>query len=76
MRASGRLSARCPYCNSFVRLHDKVELWDMVTCGECNTPLQLVSLHPPELDYIDNEDLEYADYWEEEDWEGHEFNEN
>jgi lysine biosynthesis protein LysW len=68
--------ARCPFCFAYIHLHDYIEVWDILTCEECETPLQVVNLHPPELDYIDDEDLEYVDYWEEDDWEGHQFSQN
>lgn len=76
MGAHGKHMARCPFCFAYIGLHDEIEVWDILTCAECETPLQVVNLHPPELDYVDDEDLKYEDYWEEDDGEGQQFSEN
>lgn len=76
MGPHGKHMARCPFCFTYIHLHDKIEVWDILTCEECETPLQVVNLHPPELDYIDDEALTYEDYWKEDDWEGHQFSDN
>jgi lysine biosynthesis protein LysW len=66
----GKIRARCPACNALVTLRDNVEVWDIVTCPECQTVLEVVDLRPPTLDYA-NDEMD-GDSWEEddEDWEG------
>lgn len=76
MGGYGKHTARCPFCFAYIQLHDEIEVWDTLTCEGCQTPLEVVNLHPPELDYIGDENLEYEEYWEEDDWEGHQFSEN
>ncbi len=51
----GRQKARCPECLAPIWIKDSVELWDPVTCSECHTGLEIVSLRPLELDYLDSE---------------------
>jgi len=59
---STRPSAFCPYCASLVRLSRQVEIGYPVICCKCKTPLKIVSLDPPELDYLWDDQWEY-DYW-------------
>ncbi len=51
----GRQKARCPECLAPIWIKDGVELWDPVTCPECHTGLEVISLRPLDLDYLDNE---------------------
>ena len=61
-RASRRLKVRCPNCLSVIELKDTVELWDPVTCQGCATTLEVVSLHPPGVGYLEDEDWDDDDY--------------
>jgi lysine biosynthesis protein LysW len=49
----GRLKARCPECLAPIWLKDNVELWDPVTCPECHVALEVSSLRPLQLDYLE-----------------------
>ena len=66
---TGRQKARCPECLAPIWLKDSVELWDPTTCPECHTALQVVRVHPLELDYMDSsweaEEFEEEDFGEE-----------
>jgi alpha-aminoadipate carrier protein LysW len=62
-RNSPRLKARCPECLAAIRLRDTAELWDPVTCPECHTALEVVSLRPPRLDYME---ADWEEDWDEE----------
>ncbi|MGF1504532.1 MAG: lysine biosynthesis protein LysW [Anaerolineae bacterium] len=46
---------RCPECLAPIYLSETVELGAPVTCQECHSALEVVRLHPPELDYMDLE---------------------
>lgn len=41
----------CPECDFRVRFDDKPEMNQIVTCPECQTPLEVVSLSPFKLDW-------------------------
>ena len=51
-----RRKVRCPECLAPIWLRDNVTLWSPVTCQECHTALEVVSLNPLELDYMAIED--------------------
>jgi len=65
MSSLEKRKARCPFCGFHIQLRDETEEWDLVICRECNTPLQVVRLYPPELDYVEDTDLESEGDWEE-----------
>jgi alpha-aminoadipate/glutamate carrier protein LysW len=65
--SKGRIRARCPACGNRVILRDQAEVWDLVTCPECDAQLEIVDLRPPTLDYADSAVDDWDD--EEEDWE-------
>lgn len=69
MNAPEELTAVCPYCTSDVRLNLEMEEGTTIICDNCSTPLQVVALNPPGLDYI------WDDQWEE-DWDEDEWYEN
>jgi lysine biosynthesis protein LysW len=48
----GRQKTRCPECLAAIWLKDTVELWDPITCPECHSSLEVVSLRPLKLDYL------------------------
>lgn len=62
-----KIRARCPACSAWLLLRDTAEVWDPVTCPECNALLEVVDLRPPTLDYAPQK--EDTDDWEEDDWE-------
>ncbi len=63
-----RLKARCPECLAALWLKETAEQWDPVTCPECHTALEIVSLRPLTLDYLDDwgEDVDEEGLGEEE----------
>jgi lysine biosynthesis protein LysW len=65
-----RLKTRCPECLAAVWLKDSVEQWDPVTCPECHTALEVTSLRPLTLDYMNEWDDDDDDLFddEDEDW--------
>ncbi len=59
---TGRQKTRCPECLAVIWLKDSAELWDPVTCPECHSSLEVVSLRPLRLDYMpDDEDDNWLD---------------
>ena len=63
----GHQKARCPECLAPIWIKDEVELWDPVTCHECHTLLEVSSVHPMTLDYVEDGYQEGEDIEEEED---------
>jgi lysine biosynthesis protein LysW len=61
-----RQKVRCPECLAPIYLKDDAELWDPITCPECHTSLEIVSLEPLMLDYMAKEEDE--DDWDDEDY--------
>ena len=55
-------TARCPLCNSDIILEEESYEGDLVDCANCESELEIVSLHPPQVSEIkaDNE-LEQKD---------------
>jgi len=67
-------TAQCPECDGLVTVDRRAKLGDSLECPECGTMLEVISLHPLELDYaLDYEDWE--EEWEEEDWEEEDWDE-
>jgi len=66
--ARSRVKARCPECLAAIWLKEGVELWDPVTCPECHTALEIVSLRPLELDYMADWADEADELDDEEEW--------
>lgn len=52
-------TSRCPACNSDVVIEDGAYESDLVNCANCGASLEIVSLHPPRLNEIP-EDEEMA----------------
>lgn len=52
--------AKCPDCQSVIKLPPDPELWMRVTCPECGTQLEIIDDAPWELDYAEDfEDDEF-----------------
>jgi lysine biosynthesis protein LysW len=60
-----RQKCRCPECLAPIYLKSDAELWDPITCPECHTSLEIVSLHPLMLDYMAEEEDDEDD-WDDE----------
>ncbi|SEG44073.1 alpha-aminoadipate carrier protein LysW [Bryocella elongata] len=62
------MSVVCPECdNPLVVDVDDVEEGEVVTCDECGTDLEIVSVDPLQLAPVDDEGYDDDDYTEEED---------
>lgn len=61
-----RHKARCPECLAPIWLPESAAIWDPVTCPECHTPLEVISLHPLRLNYMPIENEETWEEWDEE----------
>jgi len=55
----------CPNCDFAIKLSGSVKLLQTVNCPLCGESLQVISLHPTELDYRLDEDDYISDEEEE-----------
>ncbi len=53
--------AICPSCGEDLKLHGNIKLEQIIVCPYCEAELEVVDLDPIELDW--------ADYYEDLDWE-------
>lgn len=59
IRKGDRKVAECPACESIITLSNRLGVGDRIECPECEEQLEVISLRPPELDYVfDDEDWE------------------
>ncbi len=60
--------AICPECESDVYVDEDMERGDLVTCEECGTDLEVLSIDPPEVRlYDETEDFDDDEYDDEDD---------
>jgi len=59
------LRAECPECSGTVKLEENITVGDRVICVECSVELEVLSLHPLELDYPLEDD--WDDDWDDDD---------
>lgn len=60
--------AKCPECGALIDLEeDEVEEGETFSCPECAVDLEVVNLHPLELDAIEEEEEELTEIGEDED---------
>ena len=45
------LTAYCRACHSRIRFNERPELYDLVTCPECDEVLEVINLSPIRLDW-------------------------
>lgn len=57
--------AFCPACDTRIRFDEKPELYDIVTCPECEGVFEVVGLSPIQLDWLS--DFAGDDEWSDED---------
>ena len=51
--------AKCPECGALIDIEeDEVEEGEIFSCSDCGVDLEVVSLHPLELDVIEDEEEE------------------
>lgn len=61
-------SARCPACQIMIRFESSPELGSFIVCEECEAELEVISLRPLKLSWVDEDeydDLEDYDFDEE-----------
>lgn len=62
--------AKCPECGSVLDLEeDEVEEGEVISCPDCGTDLEVVNLHPLELDALEDEEEEEQETKKREEWE-------
>ena len=60
--------AICPECEADIDIDEfDVDKGDLITCAECGTELEVISVTPIELDVVSDEDEDEADLDEDED---------
>ncbi len=51
--------AKCPECGALIDLdEDEIEEGEVLTCPDCDVELEVVNIHPVELDVIGEEEEE------------------
>ena len=60
-------ASECPYCEERVNVSGTPRLGQKITCPHCGENLEVVNLHPLELDYQDEDEYEEYGDWEEDD---------
>lgn len=55
------LSTFCRACHSRIRFFERPELYDIVTCPECDEVFEVISLSPIRLDWPSDLDDEWSD---------------
>ena len=60
-------NAICPECESDVLVDEDVERGDVVTCEECGTDVEVLSIDPPEVRLYD-ETEEYDDEYDDDEF--------
>jgi lysine biosynthesis protein LysW len=58
------LTAYCRTCHSRIRFNERPELYDLVTCPECDEVLEIINLSPIRLDWPSDfgDDGEWSDH--------------
>ena len=49
-------TGKCPTCRSDVIIDGEAYKGDLVTCANCGTELEIISLHPAQLRTMENEE--------------------
>lgn len=61
--------AKCPECGGLLDLEvDEVEEGEVISCPDCGTDLEVVNLHPLELDALVEEEEEGEKEKERDEW--------
>lgn len=56
MMIGNRMTIRCPECDGNIRFKKKPVVNQQLTCGHCNTKLEVVQTNPLELWAVDDEE--------------------
>ncbi|MEZ4516121.1 MAG: hypothetical protein R3C44_04535 [Chloroflexota bacterium] len=62
------LTARCPECDARIYLQRRPEAGELMSCPECDTLLEVISVSPLRLDWADDEPLESPGNWTDDDF--------
>lgn len=54
-------SVLCIGCGSRIALHEELQVGDTVTCEECGEQFEIVNLNPPEIEWLYEYDVEWAE---------------
>jgi lysine biosynthesis protein LysW len=55
------LTAYCRACHSRIRFTERPELYDIVTCPECDESFEVINLSPIRLDWPSDLDDDWSD---------------
>lgn len=53
--------AICPVCDASIELDDNVELNELISCPDCGTELEVVSLDPPQVEEAPQEEEDWGE---------------
>ena len=54
--------ADCPECSATLRFHKLLKIGQLVVCPECDETLEVTSLRPLQLNWANEDPLQYEDY--------------
>jgi len=57
-------SARCPACQTVIRFETSPELGSFIVCEECEAELEVISLRPLKLSWVDEDEYDDLDVYE------------
>ena len=57
------LTARCPECDSRIYFERRPDIGEMISCPECDTLLEVISVAPLRLDWASEEPVGEASTW-------------
>lgn len=58
----------CPTCDTRIRLEDRPQLYDIISCPECEEEYEVIGLSPLKLEWIPGGDFDEEEWADEEDW--------
>jgi len=53
--------ATCPVCDASIELDDNVELNELISCPDCGSELEVVSLDPPQVEEAPQEEEDWGE---------------
>lgn len=66
------LTARCPECDSRIYFERRPDTGEMISCPECDTLLEVISVSPLRLDWASEEPVGVNSLWVDDDFFGNE----
>lgn len=55
------MTATCPECDATIRLGDKIEKGEIVSCPDCGAELEVTSINPPTLELAPEEEEDWGE---------------